>query len=80
MAKVIQVRDVPDDVRDALAAAARAEGLSLSRYARRELEWAARRAQRVGENAAAVRETQERVAGRVDRRTILATLHEGRST
>lgn len=79
MGKVIQIRDVPDDVRNALAEAARAEGLSLSGYARRELAQIARRSQRVRENAAVVRRTQRRVAGGVDRETILATLHEGRS-
>jgi hypothetical protein len=78
VSKVIQIRDVPDDVRDALAEAARAEGLSLSGYARRELEQVARRSQRVRDNAAVVRRTQQRVAGPVDRETILATLHEGR--
>ena len=79
MGKVIQIRDVPDDVRDALAEAARAEGLSLSGYARRELEHVARRASRVRENATVVRRTQQRVGAGVDRETILATLHEGRA-
>jgi hypothetical protein len=78
MGRVIQIRDVPDDVHDALAAAARDEGLSLSGYARRELDQVARRSQRVRQNIATVRQTQQQVAGGVDRETILATLHEGR--
>lgn len=78
MPKVIQIRDVPDDVRDALADAADAEGLSLTRYVRRELEHLARRSQRVRHNASVVRRTQSQVGGRVDRDTILSALHDGR--
>jgi hypothetical protein len=78
MGKVIQIRDVPDDVHDALAEAARAEDLPLSGYVRRELERLARRSQRVHQNAEIIRRTQRRVAGPVDRTTILAALHEGR--
>ncbi len=76
--RVIQIRDVPDDVRDELAAAAAAEGMSLTRYVRRELEHLASRAQRVRENAATVRQAQARIGGGVDREKILSTLHEGR--
>ena len=78
MARVIQIRDVPDDVHEALAEAAAAEGLSLTRYMVRELEHLAKRAQVVRANAAVVRETQAKVRGHVDRDTILAALHEGR--
>lgn len=78
MSRVIQIRDVPDDVHEALAEAAAAEGLSLTRYMVRELEHLAKRAQVVHANAAAVRETQAKVRGRVDRDTILTALHEGR--
>jgi hypothetical protein len=78
VSKVIQIRDVPDEVRDALAEAAAAEGLSLAGYVRRELEHLARRAQRVRENAAVVRQTQNEVRGGVDRDVILSVLHEGR--
>jgi hypothetical protein len=38
MSKVIQIRDVPDDVHAALSRQASAAGLSLSRFALRELE------------------------------------------
>lgn len=78
MPKVIQIRDVPDEVRDALAEAADAEGLSLTGYVRRELEHLARRSQRVRDNAAVARQTQNRVCAHVDRDLILSTLHDGR--
>lgn len=79
MSKVIQIRDVPDDVHDALADAAEAQGLSLTRYMLRELKHLAKRAQTVHDNAAVIRQTQASVRGRVDRDTILAALHEGRN-
>lgn len=44
MSKPIQVRDVPDDVHEALTAKARRQGLSLSAYVRRLLERDARQA------------------------------------
>jgi hypothetical protein len=78
MPKVIQIRDVSDEVRDALAEAAKAEGLSLTRYVRRELEHLARRSQRVRDNATVARRTQSQVKGHVDREAILSALHEGR--
>lgn len=78
MAKVIQIRDVPDEVRDALAEAARDEGMSLTSYVRRELEQIAGRRRRVRENQAVVRQTQARLGVRVDRDAILSALHEGR--
>jgi hypothetical protein len=78
VSRVIQVRDVPDEVRDALAEAAEAEGLSLAGYVRRELEHLAQRAQGVRDNAAVVRRTQNRVQGGVERDAILAALHDGR--
>jgi len=78
VSKVIQVRDVPNEVRDALAEAAEAEGMSLAGYVRRELEHLARRAQGVRANAALVRQTQDQVRGGVDRDAILAALHDGR--
>lgn len=78
MPHVIQIRDVPDDVHAALAAAARAHGLSLTRYTLRELEQVARRDELVRANAESVRRTQAAVRGGVSRRMILAELHEGR--
>lgn len=78
MSKVVQIRDVPDDVHDALVESARAEGLSLTRYMLRELEHLARVPQVARENAAAIRRTQEKVQGRADRKAILSVLDEGR--
>ena len=78
MSRVIQIRDVPDDVHDALADAAQAQGLSLTRYMLRELEHLAKRAQAVHANAIVIRETQAKVRGHVDRDTVLTALHEGR--
>ncbi len=74
----MHIRDVPDDVHDALAEAARAQGLSLTRYMLRELEHLAKRAQIVQDNAAVIRRTQAKIQGRPSRDTILAVLHEGR--
>ena len=76
--KVIQIRDVPDDVHDALVAAARAEGLSLTRYMVRELGRLVERPRLAERNAAIIRDTQSRVAGNVGTTTILTALHEGR--
>lgn len=76
--RVIQIRDVPDDVHDALQKAAQARGLSLTRYMLRELEQLARRAQVVHDNAAVVRETQARVGGGVGRDAILTAVREAR--
>jgi uncharacterized protein (DUF1778 family) len=78
MSRVIQIRDVPEDVHDALTDAAAAQGLSLTRYMLRELEHLAKRAQTVQANAAVIRQTQAKVQGHVDRDTILAALKEGR--
>lgn len=78
MSKVVQIRNVPEDVHTALAAAAAAQGLSLTRYLARELASIAARAQVAADNAAAIRRTQDAVRGHVDRATILAALDEGR--
>ena len=78
MSKVIHIRDVPDDVHDALTGAAKAQGLSLTKYMLRELEQIAGRAQVVRDNAKVIRRTQAQVQDRPDRPTILAVLREGR--
>lgn len=78
MPRVIQIRDVPDEVHDALTEAAESEGLSLTRYMLRELQHLANRSLAVRANAAVIRETQSEVRGHVDREAILAALHEGR--
>lgn len=79
MSRVIQIRDVPDDIHDALREAAQARGLSLTKFLLRELEQVARRAQFVQPNAVVVRETQAKVRGKVARQTIRAALDEGRN-
>lgn len=78
MPKVLHIRDVPDDVHEALRKAAEAQGLSLTRYVQQQLLHVAMRARLVEHNAEIVRRTQDRVGGRADRDTILAVLHEGR--
>lgn len=78
MSKVIQIRDVPDDVHNALTESARAEGLSLTKYMLRELEHLARLPQIARDNSATIRRTQEKVQGPADRNTILSVLDEGR--
>lgn len=76
--KVMQIRDVPDEVHDALTQAAQAQGLSLTKYVLRELEHLAIQPQVVRDNAASIRRTQRKVQGRAGREMILAVLHEGR--
>jgi hypothetical protein len=78
MSRVIQIRDVPQGVHDALVRSARAQGLSLTKYLLRELEHLAAQPQVVRDNVATIRRTQHAVQGRPDRETILAVLHEGR--
>ena len=76
--RVIQIRDVPDEVHEALTDAAEAQGLSLTRYLLRELEHLAKRSEAVRANTDVISQTQAKVRGHVDRGTILAALHEGR--
>jgi uncharacterized protein (DUF1778 family) len=78
MSRVIQIRDVPDEVHDALSDAAEAQGLSLTRFMLRELEHLAKREQVIHDNAAVIRETQAKVRGRAGRDLILNALREGR--
>lgn len=78
MPRVIQIRDVPDEVHDRLVEAAHDRGLSLTRYMLSELEQLARRARLAQDNTEVIRATQAKVRARVDRETILAALHEGR--
>ncbi|MFC6014535.1 FitA-like ribbon-helix-helix domain-containing protein [Nocardia lasii] len=78
MPKVIQIRDVPDDVHDALSAAAAAEGLSLTRYLLRELDQVARRTQIARHNSTVIHRTRDEVGATVDRETVLSALREGR--
>ncbi len=61
MSKVIQIRNVPDNVHDLLIKAATSRGLSLTRYIRHELERLAKQAQLVQANAEIIRRTQAAV-------------------
>lgn len=78
MSKVMHIRDVPDDVHQALVEAAEAQGLSLTRYMQRELQHLATRGQTVQHNADVIHRTQVQVQGHCGRDAILAVLHEGR--
>lgn len=76
MAKTIQVRDVPDDVHEALRVRAARAGLSLSEYLRREVSGLARRP--------TLDEFLTRVSGRSDvpvtTDQIVAAIHAERAT
>jgi hypothetical protein len=78
MPRVIQIRDVPDDVHLTLTDAADAQRMSLNRFLVRELEQVAHRARAASTNAAAIRRTRSQVRTKVDRETILSSLREGR--
>ncbi|WP_028279880.1 hypothetical protein [Arthrobacter sp. H5] len=78
MSKVIQIRNVPDDVHNSLRAAAEAQDVSLTRFILRELEQVAHRAEAVEGNRAVIERTQSQVHSRVGRKVILDALHEGR--
>lgn len=79
MPKVVHVRDVPDDVHAALVDAAEAQGVSLTRYLRRELEQLAARSRVVQHNLAVIRRARADVGDGADRATILSVLDEARS-
>jgi plasmid stability protein len=78
MSRVIHIRDVPDDVHEALTAAASARGQSLSAYMRTEIEQLARRARSVEHNAEVVRRAKAEIAADVPREAILAAIRESR--
>ena len=72
MSKVIQVRDVPDDVHEALVRQAKAEGLSLNQFVLREYEKIARRAR----NAEIFARAAARPGRRLSREQIVESLRE----
>ena len=74
MARIIQVRDVPDEVHDDLTRQAAADGLSLSRFLARELERVARR----NRNAEILRRAAVRPGDRIDAGEIVAALRDER--
>jgi hypothetical protein len=61
MSRVIQIRDVPDELHDALVEAARAQGLSLNKFAQRELADAVRRRHAIAHNQAVIRRARRRM-------------------
>lgn len=77
MAKAITIRDVPDDVRDELAARAARAGRSLQAYLRAELIEVARR-QDIGAVLAQARDRVERTQSELSRDQILEHLAEDR--
>lgn len=74
MAKVVQVRDVPDGVHRTLRLRAAAEGLSLSEYLRREISALAERPTRQEFLASAAAGARSRVTTR----SIVAALRADR--
>ncbi len=74
MSKMIQVRNVPDDVHRALKASALAEGMSLSDYVKRELATIA--SQRSFEEIDA--RIKARGPSNLSRETVLSALREAR--
>ena len=78
MSKVIQIRDVPEDVHAVLTRAAASRGLSLTRYLVTQLDELARREEATERNAAVIRTVQQRLTSHPDRSSILAVLDEAR--
>jgi hypothetical protein len=62
MNKIIQLRDVPAEVHDALTREAEAAGLSLNRYVIRELANIAKRSEQVHHNRVLLEAAQKRIS------------------
>ncbi len=78
MSRVIQIRDVPDDVHEELRAAAEARGQSLTRFALAALEEAVRRQRSVAHNSEVIRRAKAEIGAEVPREAILQALREAR--
>lgn len=78
MSKVIQIRDVPDEVHASLVEAAEAAGLSLTGYLQRELTVLANRETIIRHNMDVIHAAQAKIGVQIDRQTILDAIHEGR--
>lgn len=78
MSKVIHIRDVPQEVHEALTSAASRRGMSLSAFLRAELEELADRDVRAEENIETIRTTSGRIDRRPSREEILKAIGEGR--
>jgi hypothetical protein len=74
MSKVLQVRDVPDEVHDKLTREAAVEGLSLNQYMLRELRQLARRA----DNSEILHRAARRLGRRLSSAEIVASVREDR--
>ncbi|HEV8055543.1 MAG TPA: antitoxin [Nocardioidaceae bacterium] len=77
MSKSITIRNVPDDVRDALAARAALTGRSLQEHLRGELIEMARRPS-IDEWLDRVRRRKQATGSRLDAARILEHIHAGR--
>ena len=78
VSRVVQIRDVPDDVHEELRAAAEARGQSLTRYALAALEDAVRRQRSVAHNAEVIRRAEAEIGADVSREAILEALRDVR--
>lgn len=78
VARVIHVRDVPDEVHDKLSSLAGEHGLSLSAFMRQEMEHMARRAEAAHRNLEIIRTARKTIRSRVPTEEIVAAVHEGR--
>lgn len=78
MSKVIHIRDVPNETHEALTAAARSRGMSLSHFLRTELEDLARRDQQQAENLTTIIETRRQITNRPGRGDLLDAIEDGR--
>lgn len=78
MSKVIQIRDVPDEVHATLVRAAEAAGLSLTGYLQRELAGLANREAAIRHNMDVIYATQAKIGVQIDRQSIVDAIHEGR--
>jgi antitoxin FitA len=74
MSKVIQVRDVPDDIHALLVKQAKAKGMSLNQFILREYQQIADR----GRNAEIFRRAAARPGRRLTTEQIVGTLREDR--
>jgi plasmid stability protein len=78
MSKVLQVRGLPEASHATLARAAAREGMSLTAYARAQLEEAARRIESTERNEAIIEASRTAFTGTVTRDQILRAKDQGR--
>lgn len=78
MSKVLQIRDLPDDLHASLTRAAARHGMSLTAYARKELEKAVRLDESMEHNRAVIEASQDTMTSVVTREQILDAIADGR--